>query len=177
MITSIIHKLLRKRRKYPIKRDEQGLSARKRAFDAFDRGMSPAQVSSEYGIEIKTARRYYSSWKKQPPRLEKRYQALTEVLRKHPDLKHKFILTVVDSLGMPVGEVKQRLQRPWGLKRLLMGEWPNCEEEEIKKKEENRSKAALALVKFVEFCSMSPEEIKAKIEALIDEAIQKGKAQ
>lgn len=175
MITSIIHKLLRKRRKYPIKRDERGLSARKRAFDAFDRGMSPAQVSSEYGIEIKTARRYYSSWEKQPPRLEKRYQALTEVLRKHPELRHKFVETTADSLGMPVGEVEQRLQRPWGLKRLLTGEWPDYAEEERKRKEENRSEAALALVKFVELCRMSPQELTVKIKALIDEAIQKSK--
>jgi len=177
MITRSFHKLLKKRRKYPIKRDQHGVSSRKRAFDAFDRGMSPAQVSSEYGIEIKTARRYYSSWKKQPPRLEKRYQALTEMLRKHPDLKHKFIETVADLFGMPVGEVEQRLQRPWGLKRLLTGKWPDYAEEEIERKEEARLDAALALVKFVELCSMSPQELTVKIEALINEAILKGKAQ
>jgi len=61
-----IFRFRNKGRKYPIKKDEYGRSARKRAFAAFNSGARPADVASEVGISLQTACRYFSDWKKLP---------------------------------------------------------------------------------------------------------------
>ena len=43
-----------KERKYPIKRDEYGQSARSRAFAAFDAGKRPAEIYEQIGISKRT---------------------------------------------------------------------------------------------------------------------------
>jgi hypothetical protein len=45
MATSFLRNLLKRRRKYPIKRDRFRKSARRRVFELFDRNLRPAQVS------------------------------------------------------------------------------------------------------------------------------------
>ena len=65
--------LLRKGRKYPIKRKgKYGLnfkSARQRCFLFFDRGMTPAEAAEMAGVSPRTARRYKADWEKLPHRL------------------------------------------------------------------------------------------------------------
>ena len=56
----------KKSRKYPIKKDETGKTARRRAFEAFDKGMRPAQVSRLVDISFRTACRYFTHWKRLP---------------------------------------------------------------------------------------------------------------
>ena len=54
------------KRKYPIKRNEQGLSARQQCFQLFDQGNLPAGVAPSVKVSKLTARRYFADWKKQP---------------------------------------------------------------------------------------------------------------
>ena len=79
MIKKFRPSLLRKRRKYPIKRNEFGESARRRAFDCFDRGLRPAQVANEVGISPRTACRYFADWKRHRPKLDARYHFFQRV--------------------------------------------------------------------------------------------------
>jgi len=125
MFSSSIRKLFKRGRKYPIKRDQFGRSGRRRAFDAFDKGLRPAKVAREKNIKPRTCFRYYQDWKKLPPNLERNYE-LAKAIRKSGGELHKDIINILaDSLGISEEEVNSRLQKPWGLKRLLMGKWPN----------------------------------------------------
>ena len=56
----------RKRRKYPIRRDESGRSARQRCFLGFRKVMTLAQAARDAGVTSRTARRYYADFKKSP---------------------------------------------------------------------------------------------------------------
>jgi AraC-like DNA-binding protein len=100
MTANFRYKLSKKRRKYPIKRDESGKSARCRAFDAFDRGLRPAQVIREVGISLRTACRYFADWKKHRPRLEPRYRFAKRLLKNHPEFSEGTITMIGEALGM-----------------------------------------------------------------------------
>ena len=57
--------LWRKRRKYPIKRDQYGRSARQHAFVLFDKKYRPAQIFKQglIPVPIRTLFRYFEGWK------------------------------------------------------------------------------------------------------------------
>ena len=57
-----VFKISRKERKYPVKRDVFGDSARKRAFELFDKGKLPSQAAQLVDISKITARRYFADW-------------------------------------------------------------------------------------------------------------------
>lgn len=71
--------LRRKGRKYPIKRDSYGRSARQRAFAAFENGKTPAEVAVMVPISVRTARRYFADWQKLPHNLELHYRMIRPV--------------------------------------------------------------------------------------------------
>ncbi len=56
----------RKHRKYSIKRDQYGRSARQRCFDLFDEGVTLAEISKTVGITVRTVYKYHQQWKRQP---------------------------------------------------------------------------------------------------------------
>jgi len=118
-------KLLKRKRKYPIQRDQFGRTGRKRAFDAFDRGLRPAQVAREENIKPRTCFRYFQDWKKLPENLESEYRAFKALKKRGIDIMGENIELLAAGLGMSQEEVRRRLQKPWGLKTLLMGKWPN----------------------------------------------------
>lgn len=171
-------RLRNKGRKYPIKRDQLGRSARCRAFQLFDKGMRPAEVAPRVGVSTKTACRYYQDWKKRTPRLELRYGAWRYMLKNHPDLSEHVIRTLVSELDMPLEEVMLRLERPWGLKQLLLGKWPDYTRERRLNSAESRLQAALLLVHLVEASRIPPEQlpdvVKAVIKGVLKEASLKG---
>jgi len=159
-----------KRRKYPIIRDDLGRSARQRAFQAFKGGSTPAEVATMVPISMRTARRYYADWKKLPENVEIRYRLL-RVARKH---NSGFSQEIIESLGaqleMPEAEVIERLQRPWGLKQLLMGEWPDRRQEREASEAETRLQAALTLIHLLESGGIPPGEIMNRLFALRSES-------
>jgi len=163
-------RLIRKPRKYPIMRDEYGISARRQAFGAFDRGKRPGEVAQMAEISPRTAYRYFADWKKLPQNLELNYRIARTALKNHPEFSAKTIRAVASHLDISEAEVIERLEKPWGLKQLMMGKWPNYRTEKLKSDREARLEAALKLVVLVEQSGMTLEEATVAIDRLIEEA-------
>jgi len=163
-----VNKLRKKSRKYPIQRDITGRSGRTRAFDAFEKGKRPAQVAREENIKPKTAYRYFQDWKKLPKNLEMRYKGFKTLKKRDIDFTEKTIELLVEALGMSEEEAMERLQKPWGLKQLLMGKWPNRARARRKSEAESRLEAALTIVNFVVLRGLSLDEVKVKIKKIME---------
>ena len=175
MLSFLATKLKKKARKYPIRRDMYGKSARQCAFDYFDVGKKPAEVSSLVGISPRTARRYFADWKKLPKNLELRYHTAKTMLKSNNQFSDKVVQTIASSLGMSEEEAIMRLEKPWGLKQLLTGKWPNYRRERMQSRQEARLVAALKLVVLVEHSGLTPKEVEALFDKLINE-VPRGKA-
>ena len=115
----------KKSRKYPITRDQFGRSGRRRAFDAFDRGLRPSVVAKEEHLKPNTVYRYFQQWKKLPRNYEMEYKAFQTLKKSGIGFSEDTIKTLAVGLGISEEEVRRDLQKPWGLKRLLMGKWKN----------------------------------------------------
>ncbi len=168
MLNILAIRLKRKKRKYPIKRDEFGQSARQRCFDTFDSGKRPAEASRLVDVSLRTARRYYADWKKLPNNMELRYH-IAKSLRKNSEFRKDMIEIIANSLRMSEEEVEKRLQKPWGMKQLLMGKWPDYLDEEQQRQFEARLGAALRLVRFAENTRKEPEKVEQLVSKVIDE--------
>ncbi|MFC1982272.1 hypothetical protein ACFLV5_00545 [Chloroflexota bacterium] len=118
-------------------------------------GKRPAEVSRLVGISLRTTRRYYADWKKLPDNMELRYH-IAKSLRKNSEFSEDMIEIIASSLRMSEEEVEMRLQKPWGMKQLLMGNWPDYLDEEQQRQFEARLGAALRLVRFVENTGKEP---------------------
>ena len=118
MIKNFRRRYLHRGRKYPIKRDESGKSARRRAFERFEKGLGPAEVAPLVDVSKETARRYYQDWKKLPRKTRERYRVVHTLLKKNPEFSQRILKTASDMLDLPVGEVRRLIQRPWGLKQV-----------------------------------------------------------
>ena len=169
--------LFKKRRKYPIKRDESGESARRRAFHAFDKGLRPAQVIRKVDISLATACRYFADWKKHSPAFELRYRSLRTLSKRRGELSEETMKMIAEILEMSVEEVLWRLQRPWGLKQLLLGEWPDYVREARQSEAEARLLAAVRIVRFNELFGVTPDRQREILEALIDTCLKEGPRQ
>jgi len=163
-----VNKLGKKSRKYPIKRDQFGRSGRRRAFDAFDKRKRPSQVAREEDIKPKTAYRYYQDWKKLPGNFELHYEAFKTLKRRGIELSEETIEYLAEGLGMSQEEVIERLEKPWGLKQLIMGKWPNYAREKHQSEEESRLEAALWLVSYIERGGLSPDVIRVKLKRIME---------
>ena len=170
MLNILPRGLKKKKSKYPIKRDESGQSARQRCFDTFDSGKGPAEVSRLAGTSLRTSRRYYADWKKLPDNMGLRYH-MAKSLWKKSEFREDTIEIIASSLGMSEEEVEMRLQKPWGMKQLLMGKWPNYRNDEQQRQFEARLEVALRLVRFVENTRKEPEKVEQLVSKVIDEVI------
>ena len=65
-------------------------------------------------------------------------------------------------------EVIEHLQKPWGLKQLIMGKWPNYARAKRQSREESRLEAALWLVNYIERGGLSPDVVKVKIKRIME---------
>lgn len=163
-----VNKLRKKSRKYPIQRDITGRSGRTRAFDAFEKGKRPAQVAREENIKPKTAYRYFQDWKKLPKNFEMKYKGFKTLKKSDIDFTEKIIELMTEALGMSEEEVMECLQKPWGLKQLLMGKWPNHAHARRQSKQETRLETALWIINFIERGGNSPEIISIKIKTIME---------
>ena len=167
MIGNLLAKFRRKSRKYPIRKDAFGRSLRQRAFQAFGDGKRPAEVSRMVGISLRTACRYFADWKRRPEALDARYR-LAAAVKKRPEMWGTLITTVSTTLGMSQKEVVERFQKPWGLKQLFMGKWPNYAEERVRREREARLMTALKLITLVEESKLTPEQIVDLVRAFVE---------
>lgn len=137
------------KRRYPVKRDEQGRSARQRAFVLFDQGCTPAGVAAQVEISARTARRYHADWKKRPHDYPIRYTLMKMALRDQ-HLRLSMAQAVASDLKLPVRTVLPYLSRPWAAKQLLTGEWRNWAAEERERRERLRLQAATEVIEMYE---------------------------
>ena len=133
-------------RKHPIQRDENGQSARQRAFNLFSEVYRPAQVCKMLPISLRTARRYFEDFKKSRHRVL--YSAIRKWMKDHPEFKEAVIDMLAISLEMPREEVISRLSRPYGLMAAMKGEWSNYRLDRQQTEIEERLLAALAIIRF-----------------------------
>lgn len=159
MLRIPLPKLRKRSRKYPIKRDEHGRSARQRAFEAFDCGKRPGEVVRMVGVSPKTACRYFADWKKLPQNLKLHYRMMNAVRKSNREFSKETVESLSAYLEMSEEEVKEHLEKPWGLKQLLMGKWPNHRQEREQSEAELRLRAALRVINFMESGGVPPEKI------------------
>ena len=160
--------MLGKRRKYPFKLDECGASARMRAFTLFDGGSLPSDIAGLIGLSKRTAYRYFEDWKKLGRKFPQRYQGAKAIL-KNEDFSARTIMLLAQFLELHPKEVVERIQKPWGIKRLLMGRWPNPRKDRLFLEREKRLYAALRIINITE-TRLTLDEIGAVIDKLIHQA-------
>lgn len=88
----------RPKRRYPIRRDADGRSARERAFEMFAQGLRPTELA-DLGVTQPTLYRYFESWKHRDR--EALDRTANRILRQTPDLQQK----VAASLGLSLADV------------------------------------------------------------------------
>ncbi|MFC1982744.1 hypothetical protein ACFLV5_03050 [Chloroflexota bacterium] len=137
-----------RRRKYPLKSDEKGLSARQRAFELFGEGKRPSQVCNTLPISLRTACRYFEDFKKLHHKVP--YATIRKWMRDNQEFSDKVIGMLADSLEMSREEVVTRMQKPWGLMEAMKGKWPDYRLEREQREIESRLYAALEVVRFTE---------------------------
>ena len=162
-----------KSRKYPIKKDAHGRSARHRAFKEFDKGKRPTEIIQVVEISLPTAYRYFGDWKKQPENLNFRYKELQSRVKNDSEFSDRLVDKLVEYLGMHRKEVITRLSKPWSIKQYLLGKWPNPKKEKAQSAQESRLRAALDIVGLLEYKGIPPDETRAKLKKIIEDAFKK----
>jgi len=165
MLDKLHVRRLRRGRKYPIKRDDEGRSARHRAFDLFDKGLMPAQVAAQVGISARTARRYRADWRKRPTDYRFQYILMKQFLR-HANVRHLFATEIAKRLHLPVRFVMRRLSQPWAAKQILTGEWVKWGGEEREKRRWARLQAADMILDMCAEARVSPSQVIAMLRRL-----------
>ena len=139
----------KKKRRYPLKLDKYGRSARSRAFKLFEKGMMPAQAANIVDISKRTARRYFADWKKMPENLDKRYK-LAQLAIKEAPFREEVISIVAKKLEISESKAEKRLQKPWGLKQFLSGKWFKDGESDAERRRRSFISAGLLLASQME---------------------------
>ena len=105
-------------RKYPIKRDESGKSARSRAFKLFEDGIRFDEISEEVGIKIDTVYKYHQQWMKNR-QIEQQIKLAKELFKKTAPDRSKNIDLVTSALRITPDELEAILAKPHGLRSLV----------------------------------------------------------
>ena len=155
-----------RRRKHPIKRDENGRSARQRAFDLFGKGQRPAQVSKIIPISLRTACRYFEDFKELHHKIP--YSTIRKLMKQSPEFSDKVIAILATSLEMDPEEVVARMQKPWSLHQAMLGEWPDYRLDKQRTEIEDRLLAALKVIKFAKiFGQKDPQFVRETLMKII----------
>ena len=153
-------RLTRIKRRYLIQRDEHGRTARRRCFEHFDKGLRPSQVAKLETMKFQTVCRYFADWKKMPKNLEDKYRLLKTLRKNNTGFSDNTIEALAEYLKLPEDEIILRLQKPWGLKQILMHKWPYPKQDDgVISEAEVRLKAAITLINIVESSELTPKEI------------------
>jgi hypothetical protein len=112
----------KKGRRYPVKRDEAGKSARQRCFEMFEDRLPAPEIVKATGVTIGTVNKYHQQWKKQPE-LEKQHAYFRELLKKKAPAHERNIDLVARLCGVQREELETMLLKPHGLKRMMMGKF------------------------------------------------------
>jgi hypothetical protein len=120
-----IRRLLRfkKSRKYPIKRDGEGLSLRARSFELFERGNRPGTVAEELKMPMPTACRYFRDWKRLGPNFERKLAYVQSLFKKNAPDRDKNIELFAGACEIPKEQFETILSQPHGLRRLMTGKF------------------------------------------------------
>jgi len=108
----------KKRRRYPIKRDELGRSTRQRCFEQFEDHVPLEDIARTTGAKISTVHRYHQQWQKNP-KLENEIAYFKWVLGKHAPNRDRSIELLAKMIRIEKQEVEAILVRPHGIRRLL----------------------------------------------------------
>ncbi len=151
-------RIFHKQREYPIIRDEDGRSARRRAFALFTEGYRPSQVSREglVPVSMKTLLRYFEDWKKQKHRASR--SVFRKIMRGNPGSTEKYVQMLADYFEVPPEDIIIRLQKPWGIEQLTRSELPDLKLARLQSEKEVRLEAALRLIYFAERLYRNPPE-------------------
>lgn len=110
---------LKKGRMYPIKRDRDGKSLRRRCFEEFDSGIRPVTVTAELKTNKKTVFRYFRQWKKIGPNFERQLTYIKGLLDKDSPDRDRMLEFFADTCGITIDEFREILSTPHGLRRVL----------------------------------------------------------
>jgi AraC-like DNA-binding protein len=166
MVAYFVKKLGSRHRKYPIKRDESGKSARCRTFQLFDQGLRPSAVAPRVGISARTACRYFQDWKRQPSCLEVRYRVLRAALKNRRIPASDLVQSLAVILGITSEQILEKLEKPWAIRQLLSGQWLAMEERGISRRTLERLDAALDILRIYEVQGISPQRIVEELDRL-----------
>jgi hypothetical protein len=114
---------VKKSRKYPIKRDGEGLSLRARCFELFEQGKRPAIVAEELHIKAPTVCRYFRDWKRLGPNFEQQYDYVRSLFKKTAPYRDKNMELFARAWGIEKEQLETILIQPHGLRRLLTGKY------------------------------------------------------
>ena len=112
----------KKRRKYPVKFDERGKSARSRCFEMFADETPLSEIVKEVGVKIETVRRYHLQWKENP-NFEQQHAYFKELLKKTAPDRERTIELCARACGITKEQFETILSQPHGLRRLMMGKF------------------------------------------------------
>ena len=164
----------RDKRKYPIRKDEQGKSARRRCFEFFDDGVKPTEAARKIGISPKTAFHYHYQWKKLPEHLEDKYLVLKNYLKERPEVRGKIVKLLSMELGEPEYVISRRLESPWGIKQLASGKWGAIIKRKKEMENDYRYRVAMTMIDMATTQGVSIEEIAEALKKLAGEKSGEG---
>jgi hypothetical protein len=139
-----LRRIKRKGRRYAIKRDEWGTSARARCFEMFEEGVPLPEISRTVGVPLKTVYTYHSQWKR-APHLEVRLAYMGKLLNARNPERECNLALLAQALGIDKEQIETVLSQPYGLKRLATGKlyFPGHQEQD------HRRHIALELALFI----------------------------
>jgi hypothetical protein len=108
----------KKRRKYPIKRDENGMSARSRCFEMFADNIPFDEIAKIVGVKVDTVRRYHQQCKNDPG-FERRYILAQSLFKKTAPDRESNIELFARVFGISKEQFETILCQPHGLRRLM----------------------------------------------------------
>jgi hypothetical protein len=111
---------IQKSRKYPIKRDEYGRSARSRCFEMFPKMIPLKEIAKETRVSVETIQRYHRQWK-QNPNFEGQLRFVKSLFDTKASLRDENIKIYSKALGITPDNFEEILFQPHGLKRLMQG--------------------------------------------------------
>lgn len=111
----------RKKRRYPVRRDEKGRSLRQLCFKAFDAGKRPVEAARELDMKESTAQRYFRQWKLAGPNFETTFAYARKLIKPGSPGREDFLAGMASACKVSVEELETALSRPHGLRRLMTG--------------------------------------------------------